>query len=55
MSGAKLVFEVLGRDLIEGAGGYTRGGNAQFLGLCQNFFVLEAKFFRNVVDANGHI
>ena len=48
------LFQPLGADLIERAGGDLGGGNAHFLGLRENFFVLEAKFLRNVVNTNGH-
>ena len=50
----ELAFEVLGGDLIQRAGRDLGGGNAQFLGLGENFFVLQAKFLRNVVNTNGH-
>jgi hypothetical protein len=38
-----LLFEVFGSDFIEGAGGNTRGGNAQRFRLGENFFVLQAE------------
>ena len=48
------LFQPLGADFIQGAGRNFGGGNAHFLGLRENFFVLEAKFLRNVVNTNGH-
>jgi len=44
MSRNELLFEVLGGDLIEGAGSDARAGNAQFLGFGKNFFVFQSKF-----------
>jgi hypothetical protein len=40
-----LLFEVLSGDLIQRAGGDTRGGNAQFFGFGEHFFVLQAELF----------
>jgi hypothetical protein len=48
------LFKPFGGDFIEGTGRDLGGGNAHFLGLHENFFVLEAKFLRNVVNTNGH-
>ena len=50
----QLFFEPFGADFIEGTRRNLGGGNAQLLGLCENLFVLQAKFLRNVVDTNGH-
>lgn len=47
-------FEPLGSNFIERAGRDLGGSNAHLLGLRENFFVLEAKFLRNVVNTNGH-
>jgi hypothetical protein len=49
-----LFFEPLGGDFIKRAGGDFGGGNAHRLGLRENFLVLEAELFRNVVYPNGH-
>jgi len=49
-----LFLEPFGTDFVEGARGDFSGGNAQFLGLRENFFVLEAKLLCDVVDTNGH-
>jgi hypothetical protein len=49
-----LLFQPLGSNLIKRAGRNLGGGNAQFLGLYENFFVLETKFLCNVVNTNGH-
>jgi hypothetical protein len=35
------MLEIFGGNLIERTGGYTSTGNAQSLGLGQNFFVLQ--------------
>jgi hypothetical protein len=43
-----------GGDFIQGTGGNLGGGNAHLLGLGENFLVLEAELFRNVVYPNGH-
>ena len=47
-------FEPLGGDFIQRAGRDSGGGNAHRLGLGENFLVLEAELFRNVVYPNGH-
>jgi hypothetical protein len=44
----------LGADFIKRTGRDLGGSNAHFLGLRENFFVLEAKFLCNVVYTNGH-
>jgi hypothetical protein len=49
-----LLFQPFGTDFVERARGNLGGGNAQFLGLRENFFVLETKFLCDVVDTNGH-
>jgi hypothetical protein len=54
MIGYELLFEVLGCDLIQRAGGHLCGGNTQGLGFGENFFVLQAQFLGNVVNTNGH-
>jgi hypothetical protein len=41
----ELILEVFGGDFIQRTRGDPRGGNAQFLGLGQNFFVLQAELF----------
>ena len=51
----QVIFEILGGDFIERAGWDSGGGNAQRLGLGENFLVLQAKFLRDVVNPNGHI
>ena len=43
MSRLELVFEVLGGDLIQGAGSYASQCDAQFFGLGQNLLVLQAE------------
>jgi hypothetical protein len=48
------LLEPLGANLVERAGRDLGGSNAQLLGLRENFFVLEAKFLRNIVNTNGH-
>jgi hypothetical protein len=48
-------FKPFGGDFIKRTGWNLGGSNAHFLGLHENFFVLEAKFLRNVVNTNGHI
>jgi len=50
----ELVFEVLSSDLIQRTGRYLGAGYAQLLGFGEHFFVLQAKFFRNIVDTDGH-
>jgi len=41
----ELLFEIFGGDFIQRTGRHPRGGNAQFLRLGKNFFVLQAKLF----------
>jgi hypothetical protein len=43
-----------GADFVKRTRRNLRGSNAHFLGFRENFFVLEAKFLRNVVNTNGH-
>jgi hypothetical protein len=49
----QLLFEVLGSDFIQRTG-RNPGGNAQFLRLGEDFFVLQAEFFRYIVNTDGH-
>ena len=41
----ELLFEIFSRDFVQRAGRYFRGSNAQFLGLGENFLVLQAELF----------
>ena len=47
-------LQPFGADFIQRARWHLGGGNAQLLGLCENFFVLQAKFLRYIVNTNGH-
>jgi len=51
---ADFLFEVSRRDLIEGTGRNFRG-DAQRLREGQDFLVVQAEPFRDVVNAYGHI
>jgi len=50
----EFILEILGGDLVERAAGNLGGGNAHLLGFPENFFVLQAKFLCDIVNANGH-
>jgi hypothetical protein len=51
---AQLFFEVLGGDLVKGAGGNPGVGDPEFLGLGQDLLALEASPFCDVVNSNRH-
>jgi hypothetical protein len=51
---ANLFFEVFRGDFIQRTGRHLGCGNAQFLGLGKNLFVLQTQLLRNVVNTNGH-
>jgi hypothetical protein len=50
-----VTFEVLSGDLIQRAGRNLGGGDAQFFGFDQNFFVLDPQLLCNVVNTDGHM
>jgi hypothetical protein len=51
---AEMLYEVLSADFVQRTGSDARGDNAQFLRPGQDFLVLQAELFRDVVNANGH-